>query len=1173
MELTSISSLAGVADAGQTSRDGLGQTGQPRKSEAQVVRRSISFALPTDEKQGSFRKAEDPAASRRASEVEAAGTTRRASKNPPPEPGAELGLEPSLVLVKRPSEINDTDSSSHSESPPSKRLSMTTPDADVPGLLAPLVALTHRPVYQDRPSDPGPAASTQNGIDALPLRKRYSVVQVGVPLDTLAATGVEAPAASSASEMGISRLPRSSRFALAGGRLSQGDATPPTRKPSSAAAAPGSQPRRSRAFIELEEHRPAPVGELADPLARMDLTPEEDPVVEAARQARLQGARIAEEASRLRSASVIGDDLVSAASYCDSETVVRATCDECENEPGMLRCEACEETLCVRCAEILHPRYTMEEPNEHVAEGKIRPLRPGDSAGSLTIQLPEITDWPMTEADWARIRDLSQPFSVEAPLINDLSSKARSDWPFGARFRKDDYVVFSILANDENEPEDTKGISPPWREAQGYGRVLTYTSNRFGPTVPASRRLDGHEICYVVEFGGLLPGDYVALSQQQEEVESFVPFRVAVVGGDKPDLVQQAQKEAFARDLKVRAKREELIMLATFRVDVSEKEGDGDGLAGKKRSVILLSEDRLSDPREKQREYLARRLQALRTLMHSCHLRAMKFRARPALCRLKQNVSVYRLISHTGPAILIQSHVRRFRCRHTLDRLRRELAERMFQAGRALHEGFAYLHEESKIKTAYSVNNKDFFPTLRDLKKWWRLARQKIARQLVKYLRQKANESMGRSFRRWKAWSLSLAPAHIDMDPSDEFEDLTIPSITPSHHPAFGLASLPPLPRVHAHREKDGSVAIESSTSYNSFVAASGGPTRESSWVIRGLVLMGAPPVGSAWGTALSRTAPEEIVLAGVGTFVCLLSRDELLELERAQGLKSGLEADLRFQLKSVRGTMQAHLLDAENTYASLDSDLKILMERHIAEDPTLEVKQRDKTIQTRFAFDAVQRAKAAIAKIPASYHWVHFPMEKGRTPDDADLVQVLHELERRLKDGHRLYIFSKDGHGRAGLLAGCLLGRIYSCPAEETLERLQFYHDSRPALRSSERAGGPKLISCPQTYQQAQQVRRILLMRETEYEPKIVLQGPPIDRQRLKSIQRRRRREGFPVYEDNVTQLDEQSLSDGSAGQDKLGAPGPAGQGPAEGESEAGPSGVGSDDEASSESDFHSIW
>jgi len=62
------------------------------------------------------------------------------------------------------------------------------------------------------------------------------------------------------------------------------------------------------------------------------------------------------------------------------------------------------------------------------------------------------------------------------------------------------------------------------------------------------------------------------------------------------------------------------------------------------------------------------------------------------------------------------------------------------------------------------------------------------------------------------------------------------------------------------------------------------------------------------------------------------------------------------------------------------------------------------------------------------------------------------------ISEGRSLYVYSGEGHGRCGMLAGCLLGRLYGFNASETLVRIQNSHDC--AKREEAR---PVSVSCPQ--------------------------------------------------------------------------------------------------------------
>lgn len=274
-----------------------------------------------------------------------------------------------------------------------------------------------------------------------------------------------------------------------------------------------------------------------------------------------------------------------------TKTEVKAVCEECETAVPSMRCEACEETLCPRCVGILHPRSSSGEPHDHQRLGCIRPLRAGDSSGHISIQLPSIYDGPMDEDAWSLVRDLSLPTSIEATPINELRSAAPPA-SCNARFHAGDIVVFDLLPNDAFTPDAAELVPaarPPWRAVEGYGRVLTINSDRLGPEVPASTRTDLHELCYLLEFLGYVEADYRDLIK----LDNPDPFAVRVLWGQHThDSHSQARRRAFQIDLKIQAKRDQLLALAGSAPRIN-------GMPASTR-FLMLPQPRLHDPADKQ---------------------------------------------------------------------------------------------------------------------------------------------------------------------------------------------------------------------------------------------------------------------------------------------------------------------------------------------------------------------------------------------------------------------------------------------------------------------------------------------------------------------------------------------------------------------------------------------
>ena len=63
-----------------------------------------------------------------------------------------------------------------------------------------------------------------------------------------------------------------------------------------------------------------------------------------------------------------------------------------------------------------------------------------------------------------------------------------------------------------------------------------------------------------------------------------------------------------------------------------------------------------------------------------------------------------------------------------------------------------------------------------------------------------------------------------------------------------------------------------------------------------------------------------------------------------------------------------------------------------------------------------------------SNYDWIRMPL--SHEPDSLtvdDILPYLWELERRMALGNSVYLYSKDIHGRAAVMAGCLLGPLHA--------------------------------------------------------------------------------------------------------------------------------------------------
>ena len=167
----------------------------------------------------------------------------------------------------------------------------------------------------------------------------------------------------------------------------------------------------------------------------------------------------------------------------------------------------------------------------------------------------------------------------------------------------------------------------------------------------------------------------------------------------------------------------------------------------------------------------------------------------------------------------------------------------------------------------------------------------------------------------------------------------------------------------------------------------------------------------------------------------------------------------------------------------------------------------REKTAKERLAVGALEKAKLNMQRFPKELIVKRFAIPDGHACSEESLLELLEELEADLRGGQRLLLFSALGHGRVGMVAGALLGRLYGCGHAEALERVQLYHDSMPANEQSGRA-----FSCPQSVDQASAVQRVLAPLEAAYANVSTTSAPPTCEKHSVMVRPSMRGAGLPV-------------------------------------------------------------
>jgi hypothetical protein len=274
---------------------------------------------------------------------------------------------------------------------------------------------------------------------------------------------------------------------------------------------------------------------------------------------------------------------------------------------------------------------------------------------------------------------------------------------------------------------------------------------------------------------------------------------------------------------------------------------------------------------------------------------------------------------------------------------------------------------------------------------------------------------------------------------------------------------------------------------YNSFKAKISGPTDDSCWIIPGRLAMGKIPLGKARAKgpvdSIIHTFTDslsQLLLVGLNSFVSLIEPEEEIDalqhtadLDDFDDARSGVASlsstimspssasscssrpysntlrdrvrkchkELKMELKNYLVGLQDQLED-KNTrledYANIEEPLSFMTADKIKR---IEQQKKEKLrllAKRTLILGEIEQTKKAMNTFPAQATWSSFPLKHNSVPPLDHTIPILWNLEQRLWEGECLYIYSKDGNGRAGMICACLLGRLYGLSHPDTLLRMQ---------------------------------------------------------------------------------------------------------------------------------------
>ena len=296
-------------------------------------------------------------------------------------------------------------------------------------------------------------------------------------------------------------------------------------------------------------------------------------------------------------------------------------------------------------------------------------------------------------------------------------------------------------------------------------------------------------------------------------------------------------------------------------------------------------------------------------------------------------------------------------------------------------------------------------------------------------------------------------------DQEEEEEVFDMDGVLPPYRPDLGIklpAAIPVYMPTNAKERLE--VTRSRRLTYCSYKAHMEGPCEDACWIIPGRIAMGCIP----WGRASKRTQTSSIttlLLGGCDVFISCMEEEEETECEQ----RLEIQPVAKMLKKAAAGARMAVDEVVRNSKRVCEE-----MERKLKNIPVLETTHADYAsvkkeltrckARVKLSKEARARAQGELERLPKVFEWIRVPLKTDQCPTINEILPVLWQIERKLSEGRSLYIYSREGHGRCGLLAGCLLGRLYSFNPSETLIRLQNSHDC--AKREEAR---PVPINCPQ--------------------------------------------------------------------------------------------------------------
>lgn len=480
----------------------------------------------------------------------------------------------------------------------------------------------------------------------------------------------------------------------------------------------------------------------------------------------------------------------------------------------------------------------------------------------------------------------------------------------------------------------------------------------------------------------------------------------------------------------------------------------------------------------------------------------------------------------------IQLNYKNMRMWRMLEALEQAAVDAAYEATRKIHKRFNYVTDSLRFSECYTTDGSVYFETQVELNEYMHCLREKCNLVATKWT-DRGKQFVKLYFLRWRQeafWARDqelVGETHFESLTTKQRRELEEAILHDKEamrervpwHPAQGI-DLPELPEIGGRRGEANQLIVEDEQVNFDFKMRMKGPADVSNWVVPGLLSMGAYPSGPKRLCSQRDFDFEEdeigcagsLVFNGVRVFVDLMPEDEARihadglgdQWARIEGAGRKLlmqdeaisrEAQVVFGepqegLGAVSCALQA-ILDRTHTHESgvlvkastnhmfAQQEVKRCV-RYEASDPRFEDAEKAHytcMAKLRLAHSTMSFAQRRLKKLPHRLRTIRYAIPPEQCGEEATLIKVCESIEKELRIGVGVYVYSRLGHGRSGMLCALLLGRLYGLRASEALWRIQLYHDCRRTVEVAKSA-----FSCPQTLGQRALVERCLLHTDAIY-------------------------------------------------------------------------------------------